>query len=393
MRTLPLFGRLFLLSCTLLMAEGASAQSALRMPAIFSDHMVVQRDQPIRVWGWGAPGDTLRVELSTSTGNAVVDPDGRWMAELPELPAGGPFRLSVAGSDSLVFDDVLVGDVWLAGGQSNMEWPVVASNDADAVIAAASDPQLRLFTVERGFAATPAEDVVSSGWHPTTPNTVREFSAVAYHFGQQLRREVGVPIGLLESNWGGSAAEAWMSADMLSTHSDFASLASEMLQGSVSPVSIYEERRQAFEEALLVWSDAVRELDAGYTIEGPVWAQPSFVPADWDTMQIPQALEEGGLADFDGIVWFRRSIEVPAAWAGQPARLEFGLVDDADSTWVNGVLLGAAADTGMRGACLLGELPHLFAQLPFPKASLAVLEAFMMMTGIELDTSGHCYVE
>ena len=331
------------------MPRMSTAQATeLRLPAIFSDHMIVQRDQPVRVWGWSAPGDTIAIALGEASAEAVADGDGAWVAELPPFPAGGPHTLTVAGPEMRRFENVLVGDVWIAGGQSNMEWPVVASDGAEETIAAANYPQIRLMTVERSFAGEPGTDVISSGWHEVTPGSVRDFSAVAYYFGRTVHQEVGVPIGLLESNWGGSTAEAWASAEKLAELPDFEAVADSMLAGTVTPQSIYDRELAVYERRMTDWARAVRQDDPGFTIEGAVWAHPSFTPADWDTMDVPGSWEERGLPGFDGVAWFRKTFEIPAAWLSRPLRISLGRVDDADSTWINGQLIGGSADSSPR---------------------------------------------
>lgn len=350
MRSIRLSRILFSVMClgTAIPASSLAQTDALRLPAVFSDHMIVQREQPIRVWGWGAAGDTVHVTLADVSAEAVVADDGSWSAELPELMAGGPHTLTVAGDQTITFEDVLVGDVWLAGGQSNMEWPVIASNDADAEIASASFPRIRLFTVERAFAGDSASDVLSSGWQAVTPSSVRDFSAVAYFFGRELHQELNVPIGLLESNWGGSAAEAWMSPEGLAEHPDFVALADSIVAGSTNPQMILDRETARYERAMQRWNDRIRELDLGFQVEGPVWAQPAFRPTNWDTMAIPQAWEDGGLGNYDGIVWFRKAFEIPEDWTGRPLHLSIGIVDDSDSTWINGHLVGGSWQNGPR---------------------------------------------
>ena len=195
------------LLASVFLAPALSADPTL--PSVFGDHAVLQRDQPIAVWGRADPGERLTVRLARRSASTVTGEDGRWRVELPAFQAGGPHVLSVKGRTTIRLEDILVGDVWIASGQSNMAWPVKASNDAKAEIQAADHPRIRLFTVPRRTALEPQHDVPGTGWHACSPETVGTFSAVAYYFGRELHRELGVPIGLVHTSWGGTPAEAW----------------------------------------------------------------------------------------------------------------------------------------------------------------------------------------
>jgi sialate O-acetylesterase len=199
-------GGLIWVGC-LLLASSASAQ--LRLPKFFSDGMVVQRDAAIPVWGWDKPGSAVKVTLGPHSAAAQVDEQGQWQVSLPAVAAGGPWKMSVQGSQAAEFSDVWAGDVWLCSGQSNMEWPVAASADKDAEIAAGSHPKIRHLKIQHRPSATPEDDLPTDGWKVATPETVGAFSAVGYFFARHIRTEVDVPIGLIGSNWGGTRIEPW----------------------------------------------------------------------------------------------------------------------------------------------------------------------------------------
>ncbi|PTT75057.1 9-O-acetylesterase, partial [Pelomonas sp. HMWF004] len=172
--------------------------------------MVLQRDQPIRVWGWATPGRTLSVELAGGKASAKVGGDGRWMAQLPALKAGGPHRLRVTGDGQAERSDLLIGDVWLLGGQSNMEWPLSATDTAAQEIASPQNAQLRHLRVPLRASLQPEPDIAAAPWVVAEAGTVGEFSAVGYHFARQMQTTLGVPIGLVNAAWGGSHLETWM---------------------------------------------------------------------------------------------------------------------------------------------------------------------------------------
>ena len=198
------------LAVLLLVHQPGWAMAAVKLPAAFSSHMVLQRDQPVPVWGWDDPGTKVTVSLAGKSATAVAAEDGRWRLSLPALAAGGPHDLFVRGSDTLELTDVLVGEVWLCSGQSNMEWPVRASLNAPQEIANADHPRIRHIKIRHTPAATPQTDVGSSGWQVCSPDTVGLFTAVGYYFARQLEQELDVPIGLIGCNWGGTRIEPWI---------------------------------------------------------------------------------------------------------------------------------------------------------------------------------------
>jgi sialate O-acetylesterase len=189
---------------------------------LFTDHMVLQRGMPIPVWGWTEPGKVVVVSLGGKFARAVAGPDGKWMVELPSFRAGGPYTLTVDGSQKRILSDVMIGDVWICSGQSNMAMGIKGVNNAEDEMAQADYPKIRFFKVANRIAPTPQE-TVTGAWDVCTPEGIRKanYSAVAYFFGRKLNRDLNVPIGLIQTAWGGTVAEAWTSAEALSTISDF----------------------------------------------------------------------------------------------------------------------------------------------------------------------------
>ncbi|MEM1094353.1 MAG: sialate O-acetylesterase [Bacteroidota bacterium] len=329
---LPLIAAFVLVSC-----GTAPPASDVQLPALFSDHMVLQRDMPIPVWGTASPGGEVTVALGGQTRAAVADGEGNWQVDLPLMSAGGPHTLTVAGTDTTTFSDVLIGDVWVGSGQSNMYWEVRQSADAEAEIAAANHPNLRIFDVALDASMTEKDDVTSSGWAAVTPETIARFSAVAYYFGREVQQEVEVPIGLIRTAWGGTRAEAWTSRNTLRTLDDYRPIVEEM--DAIGYADYMEAKSEGYGPAIAAWNAQVRDLDAGYSSRS-TWSAPELDESGWDTMTLPTEWELAGLDGFDGIVWFRRTVEIPANWAGSELTLQLTTIDDWDSTYVNGTLVG-----------------------------------------------------
>lgn len=297
---------------------------------LFSDHMVLQRGIENPVWGWTTPGAVVTVTLQGQTVTTTAAEDGKWVAKLPPLVTGGPWQMDIGGPQKVAIKDVLVGEVWICSGQSNMEWPVAASNESEKEIKAAAYPRLRLFTVPKRISGEP-EKTVAAAWQNCTPETIGSFSAVGYYFGRELLKQLDVPVGLIHSSWGGTIAEAWVSADALQTMDDFK-----------GPVAAIQQQFAAardgveFEQQMAKWW---ADNDPG-SKEGAAWSAVDVPAEGWQNMALPAHWENAGLPDFDGVVWFRKVVEVPAELAGKAATLELGNIDDRDDTWLNGQRVG-----------------------------------------------------
>jgi sialate O-acetylesterase len=211
--------RLLLLSICLTMIA-TTAWADVRLPQVIGSQMVLQRDMAVPIWGWAEPDEKVTVTLGDCTVEATACDKGKWAVKLAAMKAGGPHSITIAGKNTITLEDILVGEVWVCSGQSNMQWSVKASNNAEEEIAAANYPQMRLFTVARKVADTPLDDCQGS-WAACTPETIPAFTAVGYFFGRALHKEVGVPIGLINSSWGGTIAEAWTSHEGLMGEDDF----------------------------------------------------------------------------------------------------------------------------------------------------------------------------
>jgi len=225
-----------------LAAAGSSARAEVKTPAIFGDHMVLQRDQANPVWGWADPGEEVTVKIGDQTKTTKAGDDGAWRVALDPLPAGGPLELTVEGKNKLSFGDVLVGEVWICSGQSNMQFSVSSSIDGDLEALTADRPQIRLITVPQVGTQEPQRDF-RGAWQVCSPETVGDFSAVGYVFGRQLQEALKVPVGLIDNSWGGSACEAWIPRDRLAADPKY----KDLLDAWAEREAAYPEAKKAFE--------------------------------------------------------------------------------------------------------------------------------------------------
>jgi len=318
--------RLPRLLCAGALALAATGVQAVELPRVFADGMVLQRDQPLPVWGYAEPGTRVEVALDGSKAHANADGNGAWRVELPARGAGGPFVLRIDdGKSPVALRDVLVGDVWLASGQSNMEWPISQSADAQAEIAAATDPLIRHFKIPKSWAGLPQWQLAGGEWIASSPEAAGGFSAIAHFFARELRASQGVPIGIIDSTWGGSSIEAWMDAGTQGIDGEgLVELARRMKED--------DERALAQSRAQVArW-----QLPA----DDSRWHTVGLETSGWDDMAVPGLWEAAGWNGMDGVAWYRTSFTLDAAQARGELTLGVGRIDDSDTTWVNGVEVG-----------------------------------------------------
>lgn len=216
------------------------------LPTLFTDHMVLQQGRKIHVWGKDDPGEKLTVTLAGANANVITDADGRWSADLPAMSAGGPFTLIVGGKKQITIRDVMIGEVWIASGQSNMTFSLDGSEGAAAEVPKANYPQIRFFTVPKKIALSPQENTLPAAWQICTPDTAKSFSAVAYFFAREIYRKTNVPVGIIESAWPGTPIEQWISQDVLSRDPDLRPLVDEW-EHATPAAKAFAESPQAFE--------------------------------------------------------------------------------------------------------------------------------------------------
>ncbi len=323
----------------------------IEMPALFSDNMVLQQNAGVNFWGKAEPG--VQVEVTASWGASArtrVKVDSTWMVKVRTKKAGGPFEVKIkVGDSTIVYKNVMLGEVWICSGQSNMEMPLegwppenLVKNSAEE-IAAANYPDIRLFTVARAVAGKPVFNCTGT-WSECNPETAAKFSATAYFFGRKLYQELKVPIGLIHSSWGGTLIQSWISAKYISTFDGYKQVL-DKITASAGQIERQQEWIRSH-PAIDISSKPAEQQFEGLDFGDSLCSQPEFNDSGWHTMKLPGYWESTEVGDFDGAVWFRKKIEIPKSWINSTLVLELGAIDDMDRSFVNGVFVGAIEKPG-----------------------------------------------
>lgn len=321
----------------------ASSANAALLHELFQDHVVLQREQAINLWGRAAPGESLTVTLAGSSAQATADSTGLWRSSLPGMSAGGPYALSVAAAsgEKQVVDDVMIGDVWLCSGQSNMVLQVHRALDSRSEIANSTNDSIRMLTVPLANNPVPQYGFVSPvQWLKASPATVPEFSALCLYFAREMQKKDNVPMGLIAAAWGGSKIQSWMTASALRSMGGYDRALDALVQSGKDPVA-------AASQWASIWEGWWRERTKDKPGQEPWSAKPQgeWKPAPiergyWEDWGIPE------LAKYDGMLWYRTNVTLTKSQAAQQATFALGRVDESDQVWINGRLVGAAGPGG-----------------------------------------------
>lgn len=325
---------IFLVMTTLLLVN-LNARATVRLPKIFGDSMVLQRGVAIPVWGWADKNEMILVSFNNQIKQTRTAGDGHWKINLDPEKEGGPYMLTIKGKNTIVINNVLVGDVWICSGQSNMEFTVNAGKNASAEIAGANYPFIRHINIAKAVSDKPLEDVSNtSGWQAATGENIGGFTAVGYFFARELYQQLHVPIGLIHTSWGGTDIETWISKEALQNSDEFKEIMEEF--PTLNMDSINKVRRE-----LLLKN--IRKIQGNLpgSVSDASWKDVSFDDSKWPQMKLPGLWEGQGLNDLDGIVWFRKTLDIPAVDAGKPAEISLAMIDDNDDSYVNGVKIGS----------------------------------------------------
>ncbi len=326
----------FILLCSCLVFTFISFAN-ISLPKIFGSNMVLQRNQPIPVWGWAAPGEKVTVQLNKQLLSTKAGKNGDWKISLAPEMAGGPYTLTVKGKNDISFNNVLVGEVWICSGQSNMEMPIAGwgkINNYQQEINAANYPQIRQIKVPNTVSATPKNDIPGGEWKECNPSTAGDFTAAGYFFALQLYKELKVPIGLINTSWGGTHSETWTSRVAFEQSDEFKDMIATVPTTGLEDIA--KKRTEAVKKKI---EDLQGPLSN--TVNTSQWKDAGFDDSKWPHLKEPGTWEEQGLAELDGVVWFRKEVTIADANAGKPATLQLAKIDDIDVTYVNGEKVGS----------------------------------------------------
>lgn len=312
-------------------------KSKLTLPRLISDGMVLQREAEVRIWGWAEPGESISVKFSDMHYNTQAACDGRWEVFLRDLKAGGPYDMEIKTvSDKITVRNILVGEVWICSGQSNMELPMARVKDQyPGEMINCENPLIRTFNVSMSYDFNESfEDLPEGEWVSSSPQTISEFSAVGYFFAKALFERYHIPVGFIRAAIGGSPIESWISEEALKTYPH--------IMQDLQPYKddSYVEKTLKFDAALTAaWFSSLDRNDKGLNSVVP-WYSEELDTSAWSTMNWPATFEKEGLRNFNGVIWFRKEIDVPEEMLNKPVRLWLGRIVDSDRTYVNGEFVG-----------------------------------------------------
>ena len=343
---IPIASAILLASCGEQTGQQDKSAGHVWLPSVFADGMVLQQKSDAPIWGKSAPGAQVSVQGSWGqSATATADDKGIWRTSISTPQFGGPYTVQVISGDTAKINDVLIGEVWVASGQSNMEMPMEGwagapvENGPDD-IASSGNPNVRVFMVERAVSFAPEEDFKGS-WKPASPANTPKFGATCYYFAKKLNAELGVPVGVINTSWGGTPVESWIPGNDIAT-----------VPGYDAKVKLIAQSLSLVESSK-AWTDKLPKVPKGDTpyadldLKDAALAAKDFDDSNWKEMSLPRLYEtDEKVGTFDGVVWFRRTIEIPASMAGKDITLSLGAIDDMDRTYFDGQLVGETMDEG-----------------------------------------------
>ena len=307
--------------------------SQIKLPRLIRDSMILQRDIKIKIWGWATKDEKINLKFNNKTYKTKTGSDGKWSVSLAPMKAGGPYTMDISGSNKITLKDILIGDVWICSGQSNMVHQMILHSVRYAnEVASANNPEIRHFWIPTMTDLQgPRDDLPTGYWKSANPKDVLDFSAIAYFFAEKIYEKYHVPIGLINASVGGTPIEAWISEDGFK---DFPALQTT-IQKNKDTAYINGLARRGFA------GNTSRPTPGDKGLTGPIhWYDVSYVPKEWRTINIPGYWEDQGIKDLNGSVWYRKEIDVPPSMIGKPARVFLGRIVDADVLYINGKQVG-----------------------------------------------------
>ena len=327
--------RSFISTLTVLILLSSASYSQVKLPAIIRDSMILQRDVKLNIWGWASKNEKVNIKFNGKSYKITTGADGKWLVRLSPMKAGGPYAMEIKGSNTIVLREILVGDVWFCSGQSNMVHQMNLHDVTYAKeIAEANYPQIRQFLVATlTNLQGPVSDLPAGSWRPAVGEDVRSFSAVAYFFAKKIYEKYHVPIGIVNSSVGGTPIEAWTSEEGLK---DFPSIIN-IVQKNKDTAYVNGINRAA---TASIKPNAPHDLGI---LSAKKWFETDYIPKGWHTINVPGYWEDQGIKDLNGVVWYRKEIDVPATMAGKAAKVFLGRIVDADILFINGRQVGSTA--------------------------------------------------
>ena len=305
----------------------------IRMPLLFSDGMVLQRNKVIPVWGWADANEKVEVRFNKQTKTVTADATGKWMVKLDSEKAGGPFELIIIGKNKIVIKDVLVGEVWICSGQSNMEFQMYKTMNSKAEMEDSNYPMIRHFGVAQDLSGSPKEDLKAGKWAVCNKETISDFTAVGFFFAKKLYTELKIPIGIINTSWGGTCVETWTSREAFEKSDDFKAMIADVPQVNMDAVF------ETYKKSVLDNIKKIQGFDVTMANQNQ-FKDLNFQDANWPEIKVPSLWENQQIGNIDGVVWMRKTIVLSAEQAKKEAVLYLSKVDDEDQTYVNGVLVG-----------------------------------------------------
>jgi sialate O-acetylesterase len=332
-----------LVIAVILLVFTAESLAKFELPSIIDHYMVLQQNTEVNLWGWIDSGEHIEVspDWLKQRFTAKANNDGKWELKIPTINAGGPYTITFKTSQEIrIIHEVMLGEVWICSGQSNMDMPLEKSWAEGVLnyqyeIANSNKPLIRLFTVDRWYGSKPKEKC-GGRWRPCLPETSAEYSAVAYFFAKEITEKLGIPVGLIHTSWGGTPAEAWTSEKVLRTLGDFDKQL-DLVKTNLSDEVMHEYYRKAGEWGKIL--NTAYEENLGFA-RG--YSEPDYNDNDWKTMVLPTYWEDFSpeLKDLNGVMWFRKKVIIPSDWASKDLILSFASIADCDVTYWNGVEVG-----------------------------------------------------
>ena len=327
-----------------------TANANVRLPHIFGDQMMLQQQSTCPIWGWASPGEKITIKGSWGSETITeTNSNGKWEARITTKKFGGPYTITITGNNTVVINDVMIGEVWLASGQSNMEIPMMGWLPQDTILGAYKDMQMannnniRFYNMKQQADFEPREDL-DGRWHAINPQTVTFCSAIAYYYAQKINSETGIPVGIINASWAGCNAESWVDIEYLKLLPEFKDKINEYMASLPLQINLHNWIKN---HPVVQPGDNWNNSFSGMKFNDEECAKLSFDDSQWQEMRLPCYYDNPeNIGNYDGVVWFRRKVNIPAEWQGKELILSLGPIDDMDAAFVNGEKVGETMESG-----------------------------------------------